>query len=211
MKTGPGRTAQKNRTRKDILDGARTLLAEGQQVTVAAAAGKHGISKATAYRYFSDPAVLVAEAGLDISVRSYEEITRDAADLRQRLKAISLYFFDLALEHEAGFRQFVSMTLAAWRPDQSRRTSTRGARRVTMYEQALAQDNGGLTQAERTRLVLALTTATGSEAMIALLDVAGTDPDTARATVATLADAILDAFLGPSDPPAQRAGTPLAL
>ena len=82
MKTGPGRTAQKNRTRKAILDGARTLLAEGQQVTVAAAAEKHGISKATAYRYFSDPAVLVAEAGLDISVRSYEEITRDAADLR---------------------------------------------------------------------------------------------------------------------------------
>ncbi|WP_138473472.1 TetR family transcriptional regulator, partial [Poseidonocella sp. HB161398] len=99
MTARAGRTAQKERTRQAILDGARTLMQEGQPVTVAAAAERHGISKATAYRYFSDAAVLAAEAGLDIAVAGYEEITAGAADLRGKLRAISLYFFDLSLAH----------------------------------------------------------------------------------------------------------------
>lgn len=195
MKAPQGRTAQKNRTRNAILDGARSLLAEGRQVTVAAAAEKHGISKATAYRYFSDPAVLVAEAGLDISVRTFEEVTRDATDLREQLKAISLYFFDLAIDHEPEFRQFLAMTLSAWRPAPAKPQATRGARRITMYEKALSEDHGGLADVDRGRLVRALATATGSEAMIALLDVAGADKGAARETIGDIADAILDAYL----------------
>jgi len=204
MSQDSGRTAQKERTRKAILDGARTLLGEGKPVTVAAAAEKHGISKATAYRYFSDPALLVAEAGLDISVASYEEIVADAPDIRQRLRAISLYFFDLAIDHEATFRQFVGMTLLAWTPDGTKPQSRRGARRISMYEQALATDDGGLTRQERELLIRALSTATGTEAMIALLGVAGADPATARETVSEIADAILDRYLGRENRTSQK-------
>lgn len=191
-----GRTAQKERTRKAILDGARALLAEGQPVTVAAAAEKHNISKATAYRYFSDPALLVAEAGLDLSVASYDAITDGAAGLRQKLKAISLYFFDLAIRNEAGFRQFVGMTLAAWTPDAAQYMTLRGARRISMYQQALASEEAGLTAQGQESLIRALATATGAEAMIALLDVVGVDHMTARETVSDMADAILDRYLG---------------
>lgn len=196
MGDGGGRVAQKDRTRKAILDGARTLLGEGKPVTVAAAAEKHNISKATAYRYFSDPALLVAEAGLDISVKSYEGVVSGAADLRQRLTAISLYFFDLALEHEAGFRQFVSMTLATWTPDTTNSPSLRGARRVAMFERAMVASDVKLARKQQERLIRALSVATGTEAMIALLDVAGTDSATARETVSDITDAILDRFLG---------------
>ena len=124
-----------------ILDGARQLLAEGAPVTVAAAAERHGVSKATAYRYFSDPGILVSEAMLDIAVKPYEEITRGADDLRGRLLAINLYFLDLAFENEAGFRQFLgrTLTLSATGTNAVRR----GARRISMYRQVLAEDDGG--------------------------------------------------------------------
>lgn len=196
MSQQSGRAAQKERTRKAILDGARALLGEGKPVTVAAAAEKHNISKATAYRYFSDPALLVAEAGLDISVAPYEAIVADTPDVREKLKAISLYFFDLAIDNEAGFRQFVGMTLAAWKPDGTQNPARRGARRILMYEQALAADDLGLTGQEQKKLIRALATATGTEAMIALLDIANVDHATARETVAEIADALLDRYLG---------------
>lgn len=196
MKEIGGRMAQKQRTRKAILDGARTLLGEGKPVTVAAAAEKHSISKATAYRYFSDPALLVAEAGLDISVKSYEDVVSGTADLRQRLTAISLYFFDLALKHEASFRKFVSMTLATWTPDTKNNPALRGARRVAMFERAMVSSDVKLARKQQEKLIRALSVATGTEAMIALLDVAGADPATARETVSDITDAILDRFLG---------------
>ncbi|MBF9041782.1 hypothetical protein HKCCE4037_00445 [Rhodobacterales bacterium HKCCE4037] len=191
-----GRAAQKERTRMAILDGARRLLSEGKPVTVAAAAEVHNISKATAYRYFSDPALLVAEAGLDVRVAPYEDVTAGCPDLRAKLKAISLYFLDLAFENEAGFRQFVSMSLAAWTPDESRTTLRRGARRVRMYEQALASEKAELPDGRRQMLVHALTMATGTEAMIALLDIAHVDHVVARETVSDVVDAILDHYLG---------------
>ena len=197
MSQPSGRTAQKERTRKAILDGARMLLGEGKPVTVAAAAEKHNISKATAYRYFSDPALLVAEAGLDISVASYDAIVADIQGVREKLKAISLYFFDLAINNEAGFRQFVGMTLAAWKPDGNQSPARRGARRIAMYERALASDDLRLTGQEQAKLINALATATGAEAMIALLDVADVDHATARQTVSEIADALLDRYLGP--------------
>lgn len=197
MSQPSGRTAQKERTRKAILDGARMLLGEGKPVTVAAAAEKHNISKATAYRYFSDPALLVAEAGLDISVASYDAIVADIQGVREKLKAISLYFFDLAINNEAGFRQFVGMTLAAWKPDGNQSPARRGARRIAMYERALASDDLRLTGQEQAKLINALATATGAEAMIALLDVADVDHATARQTVSEIADALIDRYLGP--------------
>lgn len=191
-----GRSAQKERTRKSILDGARSLLAEGKPVTVAAAAEKHNISKATAYRYFSDPALLVAEAGLDITVASYDAIVADIPDVRGKLKAISLYFFDLAIENEAGFRQFVAMTLTAWMPDGRQGPARRGARRILMYEQVFAVGDHDLAAPEQKRLIQALATVTGAEAMIALLDVANVDHAEARETVSEIVDVLLDRYLG---------------
>ncbi|WP_420395898.1 TetR/AcrR family transcriptional regulator [Nioella sp.] len=189
-----GRTSQKERTRRAILDGARQLLTEGAPVTVAAAAERHGVSKATAYRYFSDPDILVSEAMLDIEVKSYEEITRGAAGLRDRLLAINLYFLDLALENEMGFRQFLGRTLTVSASGTG--DVRRGARRISMYWQSLADDDGGLTRQDQDALVRALAPATGIEAMTALLDVAGAGPEQARDAVSTMTLAILDRFLG---------------
>lgn len=191
----PGRAAQRARTREALLAAARALVARGELATVAAAAAEAGISKATAYRYFSDPAEMAAEAGLAVAVKGYEEVVRGAPDLRARLVAINLYFFDLACDHEDAFRQFLARNLEASlaRPAAGRR---RGARRMAMYARALEED-GAVPQAAREPLMRALAVATGAEAMIALLDVAGAPREAARDVAAELAEAILDRHLGP--------------
>ncbi|MDO6584686.1 TetR/AcrR family transcriptional regulator [Salipiger sp. 1_MG-2023] len=193
MTNSPDRSSQRARTRQAILDGARELLLEGKPVTVAAAAAKNGVSKATSYRYFSTPDVLVAEAVLDIAVKPYEAVVGDQPDLRGKLKAICLYFLDLALENETGFRQFLAAALRDWQA-QSHATA-RGARRISMFRRALSEHDTGLPDDQTEMLVRGLSAATGMEAMIALVDVAGSTPDQAREAVGFMVDAMLDRLL----------------
>ncbi|OWU72652.1 hypothetical protein ATO3_16495 [Marinibacterium profundimaris] len=176
-----------------MLDATRSLIADGIPVTVQRAADEAGISKATAYRYFSDPSLLVAEAGLALEVAPYEDVVAGCDTPRARALAVSLYIFDLSVAHEAAFRNFLARNLDAWAAENGAPRQRRGARRVQMFRAAL--QDAGLPEPELDALVTALTLATGSEAMIALFDIARTDPDTARATVALVAEALLDRFL----------------
>lgn len=192
------RRAQKARTREAILAGARAVIARGEPVTVAAAAEAAGISRATAYRYFSDPAALTAEAGLAIEVLPYETIVAGARSPREKAVAVSVYMLDLSLGHEAGFRQFLARNLDAWLAEDGKRI-LRGARRVTMFEAALAPERARLGEARFRALVDCLTATTGTEAMIALLDIAGTSHADARQAVRDISEALCDRFLGPAD------------
>lgn len=194
------RQTQKTRTREALLDGARALMLEGAMVTVTAAAERAGISKATAYRYFSDPAVMAAEAGLAVEVKPYEEVVAGARTTPERIRAISLYFFDLAVTHEAAFRQFLARSQDAWAHDAADRTERRGARRVAMFEAALDAAGDRLGMDRRKRLVNALSAATGTEAMVALFDVTGTGPEAARQAVLDITDALIAANLPSGDP-----------
>lgn len=190
------RRAQKARTREAILAAARALIAEGTEVTVTAAARRANVSKATAYRYFSDPKVLAAEAGLAVEVAPFESVVANARDTRERVLAVSRYVFDLSHAHEAAFRQFLARNLDAWLSEGGAPRERRGARRVAMFEAALEDVRERLSRQDFEQLVLALTAATGTEAMIALLDVARTDPDRARRTVEVIAEALLERYLG---------------
>jgi AcrR family transcriptional regulator len=188
------RQDQRNRTRAALLDGARTILMRGEVLTVTAAAREAGISKASAYRYFSDPALLAAEAGLHLKAASYEEITRDAATLRDKLVAISLYFFDLAVANEAAFRTYLGLNLQAVAQSQDGRMPRRGARRIQAFMRALEGDKG-ISPEQARSIAAALGMATGAEAMIALFDVADLSAEKARALVAETAQAICDRML----------------
>ena len=191
------RDAQKHRTREAILAGARALVARGEPVTVAAAAAERKISRATAYRYFSDPALLAAEAGLAVEVRDYAEVVGEATGVRERLVAVTLYTFDLAAGHEAEFRRFLARNLDASLSSGRPELPLRGARRVAMLERAL--EEGGaeveLSAAGRARLVRALSAVTGIEAVIALEDVAGASRAEARDTVEELAGLLIERYL----------------
>lgn len=57
-----GRIAQKRRTREALIAAARSLIADGQTPTVAAAAASASISRTTAYRYFESQRELLVAA-----------------------------------------------------------------------------------------------------------------------------------------------------
>ncbi|QMU56802.1 MAG: TetR family transcriptional regulator [Boseongicola sp.] len=189
------RTAQKHRTREAILEGARELLSEGTAITVSEAAKRKGISRATAYRYFKKPAALAAEAGLAVEVASYEDITEGATTVREKLLAINLYMFDLTLENEVGFRQFLARSLDTHASGNEPSAGRRGARRINMYHQALEPIRDKIDSSVVQKLTSALAAITGIEAMIGLLDVAALDKSTVRPIVAEMAEAIIDKYL----------------
>lgn len=186
------RANQKQRTRDAILDGARQLMGRGEPVTVAAAAAEHGISRATAYRYFSDPQALTLEAGLATLVPPYEAVTAGTSDLRSRLLAITRAMIRLTLENETAFRQYLSHAVTA--PDGSR---TRGARRVAYMKRALGEFAHDLSAASQADLMASLSAVAGVEGLVAMTDVAGRDNATAARLLAGIADAILSRHLGP--------------
>ena len=187
------RTNQKQRTRDAILDGARQLMRRGEPVTVAAAAAEHRISRATAYRYFSDPQALALEAGLATLVPPYEEITAGTTDLRTCLATITAAMIRLTLENEAAFRQYLSHAVTA-----TDGSASRGARRVGYMKRALGAFPHDLSAAQAADLVASLSTVAGVEGLVALTDVAGRDSAAAGRLLGEIADAILTRYLGPA-------------
>lgn len=182
--------SKRSRTREALMAGARALMSRGETVTVAAAAAEEGISRATAYRYFSDAQVLANEAGLAVKVLPYDDVVAGCEGPRARTLAVALYIFDLSAENEAAFRQFLARNLDAWLAHGP--GDRRGARRVEMYH--LALKDAQLDKKDTTRLVNALTAASGTEAMVALYDIAKTDPKSARRAIRDVAEALLDTF-----------------
>ena len=193
MQLDAGRTAQKRRTRQALLAAARTLIARGAPVSVAAAAAEAQISKATAYRYFADPETLTMEASLDAGFASPAEVIGDATDVRARVERVRAYLFAATTREARGFRLFLAKALEASARDDA--PQLRGARRLPMYELALAPVRPRLTAEAFATLVHALSGASGLEAWIALIDVCGLAPAEADRVNALTVDALLDRLL----------------
>lgn len=190
------RAGPKAPTRAALLAATRDLMRRGQAVTVTAAAEAAGISKATAYRYFSDPQGLVIEAMLDARVKPIEEILGDATDARERVQRVRRFLFALARDQEREFRQFLASTMALWLSSGDEAgVVLRGRRRLPMYRAALDPVADRLAPAALDRLVHMLAATSGMESFLPLKDICGLDPRTADATAAAITDAILDRYL----------------
>ena len=200
MKPSPylssGRATQKLRTRKALTEAASRIIAKGEELTVAAAAEAAGVSKATAYRYFTSAETLALEAPLDMGFAEPDAIIGDDPDVRLRVRRVAEYLHIATAQNERGFRLFLASALqASVQPDAPQ---LRGARRLPMFELALAPVRAELGEARFRRLVHALSGATGLEAFVALHDVCRIrDQKEALAVLMTTVDALLDAFLPP--------------
>lgn len=187
---------QKAPTRAALLQATRELMRDGRQVTVTTAAEAAGISKATAYRYYSDPQALVIEAMLDARVKPVEEILGDATDPRERVQRVRRFLFQLARDQEREFRQFLASTMALWLTNgDDPGVVLRGRRRLPMYQAALEPVADRLGPAALDRLVHMLAATSGMESYLPLKDICGLDPATADVTAEAITDAILDRFL----------------
>jgi AcrR family transcriptional regulator len=173
MSTAPyelaGRTRQKARTRSALVAAARDLVTQGKSPTVEDAAEAAAVSRTTAYRYFANQAELLAVAHPETETRSLLP-RRAPEDPAARLDAVVARFLEIVLDTEPQQRTTLRLSLD---PEHKGRLLLRQGRAVGWIEEALEPLRGRLSPARLRRLVLAIRTAVGIEALVWLTDVAG--------------------------------------
>jgi AcrR family transcriptional regulator len=180
------RTNQKKRTRAELLKTARSMIEQGVPFSVADVADASGISRATAYRYFSKPDDIVREAALDVvaeKIHLSEDVERSGS-VEQRLDAMVGQIFRMVAENESVFRAFLASSVTG---DQVQRAG----RRVPWLTEALVPIEPKLSKAAMEKLVAGLSLLTGIEAIVVLRDVCGTDIEKAEEIVRWSAQAML--------------------
>jgi AcrR family transcriptional regulator len=195
-----GRIRQKNRTRQSLVEAARELVAAGQEPSVEQAAERAGVSRTTAYRYFTNQRMLVVAAHPETAATSL--LPSDApADLAGRLDVVITRFIGLIIETESAQRAMLRLSL---NPDPVGRGSLplRRGRAIGWIAEALEPLRDRLTEPELHRLVLAVRSATGVEALVWLTDIAGLSRAAAAESMRWSAQALLAAALTSGPPPA---------
>lgn len=166
-----GRTHQKRRTRNTLIAAAHELLAQGVTPTVEEAAAAASVSRTTAYRYFPNQRALLLAAHPETEARSL--LPQDAPeDPAARLDAVIEAFTRLAVDTEPQQRAMLRLALE---PDSNERAPLllRQGRGIGWIEEALSPLRRQMSESELRRLVLAIRSAVGIEALVWLTDVAG--------------------------------------
>ena len=191
-----GRTRQKERTRSALIAAARDLVAQGRTPTVEDAAAAASISRTTAYRYFPNQAALLVAAHPETEARSLlpEDAPEDPA---ARLDAVIEEFTRVIVDTEAQQRTMLRLSLD---PDAKAREPLllRQGRAIGWIQEALASLRVRMSDAELRRLVLAVRSATGIEALVWLTDIAGLSRPEAVELMRWSAGALLRAALADS-------------
>lgn len=188
------RDRQKARTRRDLVEAARTLLAAGQIPTIRDVADAAEVSRRTAYRYFVSVEQLVTEALLE-GLRTEVEHEIDAGpvdeDMPRRVGRLVQAMHDVTRTHERLLRQMVRFTIG--RGQIAPGVPPRPSRRLEYIEQALAPMRDEISPARFDRLVHATAMVIGIEARIVLQDICGLDDQQALETERWAAQALLSA------------------
>ena len=166
-----GRTQQKQRTRNALVGAARELVAKGVTPTIEDAAAAASISRTTAYRYFANQRALLAAAHPETSATSL--LPPDASDdAGERLDLVVEAFTRVIVDTEAQQRTMLRLSLEA-DPHDPAGLPLRQGRAIGWITEALAPLRGRLDDAQLRRLVFAIRSATGIEALVWLTDIGG--------------------------------------
>lgn len=188
-----GRTRQKGRTRDALVAATRTLIAEGRVPTVEDAAAKAEISRTTAYRYFTNQRALLISAHPEIDRASLLG-ENPARDPEARLKDAIAEFLRMTVETEPQLRMALRLSLDSGSGQQE--AVLRSGRAIIWLEDALSPLRGQMSKAALRRLVCAIRSAAGIEALVWLTDVGHMSRAEAVQTMSWSADALLQAALG---------------
>ena len=190
-----GRTSQKKRTRTALVTAARELVRDGVTPTVEEAAEAAAISRTTAYRYFPNQAALLVAAHPEIEARSL--LPDDAPDDPEaRLDAVVEAFTRIIVDTETQQRTMLRLSLEP-APAVREPLLLRQGRAIRWIEEALEPCRAQLSEPDLGRLVLAIRSATGIEALVWLTDVAGLSRDEAVDLMRWSARALLRSALAP--------------
>jgi AcrR family transcriptional regulator len=205
---GSVRTDQRLRTRKDLLEAARRLLQEKQQVTFEDVAREAMVSRATAYRYFPSVEALLIEAPLDGAVAEPASFfAGDAStDPIERLDRAEAALHDMTYRNEAQLRAMLAHALEQSLGDAKDRPPVRQNRRLPLIEAALAPARDRLDDATYARLCAALALIFGTESMLVFRDVTPLDPAEARRVKSWAIEALVRRAIEDSKGAAPRKG-----
>jgi AcrR family transcriptional regulator len=187
-----GRAGQKGRTRSALVSAARALMAKGETPSVEAAAAAALISRTTAYRYFSSQRALLIAAHPETEARSM--LPDDPPeDPESRLDLVLSEFHRMLLETEPQQRAALRLSLepAARQGDHP----LRQGRAIGWIAEALSALQNSLTERDLMRLIFAIRSATGIEALVWLTDVAGLTREEAVVLMRESAQAVLRSVL----------------
>lgn len=180
-----GRVGQKGRTRLALVGAAREIIASGGSPTVESVAEAAGISRTTAYRYFSGADEVLRAAHPEIELASL--LPDDAPqDVEARLGLVLDQHFRIIREWEPQLRASLAVSL---RPG-STAPPLRGGRAITWVADALSPLSADLDVRE---LAVRIRSVAGIEPFVWLVDVAGLSRRAAFATMRENAYAVLAA------------------
>jgi AcrR family transcriptional regulator len=205
------RVQQKERTRAALVEAARGLLRAGAPPTVAEAAERARVSRATAYRYFPTPDALLIEAGnITPATQPVEELVQalQGDDPEARLLSVLDRFIPIVFAEETSMRAALRTYQDTWLASRARGERTvpvREGRRMRWLEKVLEPAAGRLSKAQMRRLRCALALVLSPDAMVVLKDVCRIESDEeGQAVLRWAASALLRAGLAEAKPAKRR-------
>lgn len=188
-----GRVEQKSRTRSALVSAAREMVSRGLAPSVAEAADAAAVSRTTAYRYFPNQRSLLAAAHPETGAESMlgDDPPTDPA---ARLDQVIQRFTGVILETEAQQRTMLRLSLEDDPQDRGGQPLRQG-RAIGWITEALEPVRDQLSEDELRRLVLAIRSATGIEALVWLTDIGGLSRDAAVELMRWSAQSMLQAAL----------------
>jgi AcrR family transcriptional regulator len=200
-----GRTNQKLRTRRALVDAAIELTREGRSPSVAEVADAALVSRATAYRYFPTSEALALQVAADLHGPLDEKIFDGlgAQDVPARVDRVVRELSARIFGDESLYRNMLRASLDLSLRDGDQGTSeipVREGRRRAWIATALKPVENRLNEAEYERLAAALALACGTEAMIVMRDVCRLDADSAVEVLAWTAETLVMRALEDAQP-----------
>ena len=176
------RTDQKRRTRQDLLQAATRLMKRGQVPTLAEVAEEALVSRATAYRYFSSDEALLADAPLEASTPTAEQLFSGdpSIDPEERLLKADAALHEVVWGNQTQFRLMLARSLEqAAKAGKVPAEPLRLNRRTDLIEAALAPVRDQFNNIVYRKLCAALALVVGTESMVVFRDVLRMDDDAA--------------------------------
>lgn len=161
------------------------MIREGVQPTVSEAANRAGVHRATAYRYFPTPQLLLAEASLQDLLPNAATVLNgvDRGDPQAVIDAAVTAIAKVMFTEEAMFRTVVRVTVDRWFQEHETAhrdpIAVRHTRRFEWIDVALEPLKDDLTPDQLFLLRNALAMTFGTEAVVVLRDVCELEPEEA--------------------------------
>ncbi|BDH45209.1 TetR family transcriptional regulator [Salmonella enterica subsp. enterica serovar Choleraesuis] len=184
---------KQRRTRQAILDMAMQMYSRGLEPTVAEVAGEAGVSRATAYRYFPTQGALVT-AMVEQSLGPLMHWQSDEPMVDARIRSLFGHAWPRLFTYEGVLRSALKVSLDQWARTTEgtlHETLTRG-NRIRILRRALAPLEEHLSPSSYDNLLKSLAVVYGTEALVVLKDIAGSDNNEVMRITEWMAIALLE-------------------